>query len=119
MLGVAVLGALVDCTGMANASAHSDDLAVEAARAGAQQIDPTKAIPGEAIVTDPDAAAQAARAYLSQAGLEGTVHVNEQGTKVSVTIHDSYRCRMLSAFGISTIDYTVTGRASLVHKAGD
>lgn len=116
---LSLLAGVVDGTGRANASAHADDIATEAARAGTQQIDPAQAIPGEKIVIDPEAAVQAARAYLNTAQLDGTVTVNDTGTRVSVTVSDTYHCLLLGAVGMPTLAVSGRSSASLVHQVGD
>ncbi|MCX4451683.1 TadE/TadG family type IV pilus assembly protein [Streptomyces sp. NBC_01789] len=103
-----LLALVVDGTGLDRARAHAEDLAAEAARSAGQQIDLAQAIPGQAIVIDPDAAQQAAKAFLAQAGAHGTVNVSADGTRITVDVTDTYAPQMIPALnGVS-----VTGHSS-------
>lgn len=81
----------VDAFGLLRTQERADALALEAARAAGQAIDPGQAVPGEAFVADPHAAAAAARAYLAKAGVSGTTRVTDGGTALTVTVTDSYQ----------------------------
>ncbi|MGG2463803.1 hypothetical protein ACO0M4_29075 [Streptomyces sp. RGM 3693] len=116
---LALLALVVDGGGELKASAHADDVANAAARAGGQQIDAGKAIPGGTVVVDPDAATSAARSFLRQAGVEGTVTVEDGGRHLAVTVHDTYHCLLLASVGRPTLPVTGHGTAQLVHQVGD
>ncbi|WP_204165791.1 hypothetical protein [Streptomyces sp. NEAU-S7GS2] len=111
-----VLGGLlvVDGLGRLRAVERADALALEAARAGAQGIDASQAVPGTAIKADPRAAAAAARTYLSRAGVQGTVTV-QSGTRLSVSVHDTYATKFLSLVGVSSVPVDGHGRAALLY----
>lgn len=113
-----VIGLVADGGGALNAAARADDVAQEAARAGGQQIDPGEAIPGEAVVVDPAAAARAARAYLSREDVTGTVAVSGDGTTITVTVTDSYPTTFSSLVGYTSIGVTGKGTAHLIHQGG-
>ncbi|PJN36590.1 hypothetical protein CG747_32120 [Streptomyces sp. CB02959] len=117
-LFLSVLALVVDGGGQLKASAHADDVANAAARAGGQQIDAGQAIPGGQVVVDPDAAASVARSFLQQAGVEGSVTIEGGGRRLVVTVHDTYRCLMLAALGRPTLSVTGHGSAQLVEKVG-
>ncbi|GLW19720.1 membrane protein [Streptomyces sp. NBRC 13847] len=117
-LFLSVLALVVDGGGQLEASAHADDVANAAARAGGQQIDAGQAIPGGKIVVDPDAATSVARSFLQQAGVEGNVTVEGGGRRLVVTVHDTYHCLMLAALGRPTLSITGHGSAQLVEKVG-
>ncbi|MYS39625.1 VCBS repeat-containing protein [Streptomyces sp. KhCrAH-43] len=103
-----LLALVVDGTGLDRTRAHAEDLAAEAARYAGQQIDLSQAIPGQAIVIDPDAAQQAAEAFLAQAGAHGTVVVSPDGTRITVDVTDTYSPQLIPALdGVS-----VTGHSS-------
>ncbi|WP_160050830.1 pilus assembly protein TadG-related protein [Nocardiopsis sp. FR4] len=68
-------------------------LAQEAARAGAQQIDLAAYRADGTLALDPTAAATAANAFLTDAGVHGTVTVN--GDVVTVTAQSTYTFRLL------------------------
>ncbi|TBO59469.1 hypothetical protein EYS09_12030, partial [Streptomyces kasugaensis] len=103
---LALLALVVDGGGQLKASAHADDVANAAARAGGQQIDAGKAIPGGDVVVDPDAAASVARDFLRQAGVEGTVTVSGGGERLDVSVTDTYHCLMLIGVGRPTLPVT-------------
>ncbi|MFD0332176.1 hypothetical protein ACFQZC_38250 [Streptacidiphilus monticola] len=70
----AVLALVVDGAGRLQALAKAEGTAQEAARAGAQALDVGQAIQGQGFTVDTSGqAAAAARAYLTQAGVTGTV----------------------------------------------
>jgi Flp pilus assembly protein TadG len=87
LLALAVmLGFVVEATAQMRAVSRADNLAGEAARAAAQAIDPTLAIPGTDQRIDPAPAVAAAEAYLAETEAEGTVTVSADGTEVTVTV---------------------------------
>ncbi|MGW2748428.1 pilus assembly protein TadG-related protein [Streptomyces sp. NPDC001450] len=101
----------VDAFGVTRAHERADAVATEAARAAAQAIDPTQAITGKAIVANPQDAAAAARAYLSKAGVTGTVTVSGDGHRITVTVTDTYTGK----FAPKTWTVHATSSASLLH----
>ncbi|MEU6332051.1 TadE/TadG family type IV pilus assembly protein [Streptomyces platensis] len=119
MVFLGLLALVVDGGGQLKASAHADDVANAAARAGGQQIDAGKAIPGGEVVVDPEAAASVARDFLHQAGVEGTVTVSGGGKRLEVSVTDTYHCLMLVGVGRPTLPVTGHGTAQLVHQVGD
>ena len=112
------IGLVIDGGLALDAQSDADYIAQEAARAGAQQIDPAQAITGEALVLDPDAAAQAARTFLTQQGLDGDVTVDGDGQSLTVTVHDTYHPYFASLIGVSSMPITGDGTATLVHQPG-
>lgn len=113
-----IVGLVTDGGGALNAAARANSLALEAARAGGQHLDPDRAIEGTAAVADPQAAAAAARSYLTQAGVEGEVTLSDNGTTLTVTVHDTYQTAFASLLGYSTISVTGYGTAHLIHRVG-
>jgi len=116
---VALMGliALVfDGVGKINAQERLDDIAAEAARAGAQGVDPTLAIPGTTIKVAPDRAITLADDYLRQYKLTGQVTVDPAGTEIDVQINSTYT--PLFAGSIANLDLGVTGHghADLVYR---
>ncbi|MFF2374780.1 pilus assembly protein TadG-related protein [Streptomyces xiamenensis] len=107
----AIAGLVIDGGGKLRARTHAEGAAHEAARAGGQAIDAGKAIAGDGIAVDRGAAVAAASAYLSDAGLQGSVRVSEDGRTLEVTVYESYDPVFLGGGG-----WTVTGSgtASLV-----
>lgn len=117
MLALMGFVALVfDGVGKLNTEARYNDIAAEAARAGAQGIDPTLAIPGQTVRADPQRAAQLASDYLKQYGLAGTVDVTPDGTQIEVTVTGTYQ--PLFAGALTNLDLTVRGHghANLVYR---
>ncbi|MFJ2397422.1 pilus assembly protein TadG-related protein [Streptomyces sp. NPDC087843] len=112
------IGLVIDGGLALDAQSDADYIAQEAARAGAQQLDPAQAITGQALVLDPDAAAQAARTFLTQQGLDGDVVVAGDGQSLTVTVHDTYHPYFTSLIGVSSMPITGEGTATLVHQAG-
>jgi Flp pilus assembly protein TadG len=82
---VTMLGLIIVGGGRVRAYQKADNVASEAARAGAQNIDPGLAIPGGAKLIDPAAATAAATAYLRQAGATGTVSIAADRRHITVT----------------------------------
>lgn len=80
---VAVAGLVYDGGQILSAQARVRDLAANAARAGAQQVDLDTLRADQRVVLDADRAATAALDYLTQHGAAGTVEIN--GSRVTVT----------------------------------
>lgn len=113
-----VMGLLVDGGGALNASNHAESLAQEAARTAGQQLDPAQAIQGTAITIDPDAAAAAAQNYLAAAGVQGDVHISDDGQTMTVTVHSTYHTYFAQLLGKATITVTGTATAHLQTQPG-
>ena len=67
---------------------------------------------GGEVRPDPARAAAAGDAYLSQAGLSGTVSVS--GTVVTVNVNGTYECVFLSIIGLRTLPVSGTASADAV-----
>jgi len=87
---VTMLGLIIVGGGRVRAYQKADNVASEAARAGAQNIDPGLAIPGGAKLIDPAVARAAALAYLNQAGATGTVSVAADRQHITVIATVTY-----------------------------
>jgi hypothetical protein len=106
---VVLVGLAADLGGQVHAKLQAQHLAVEAARAGSQQLMPGRAMRGQGAVVEPGRAVAAAQAYLAGASdVTGTVSVLEHGT-VAVDTASTYRTRFLGVIGIGSL--TVTGHA--------
>ena len=70
-----LVGLAVDLGGQVHAKQRAHNIAAEAARAGAQQVQAAPAIQGQYVRVDAAAARTAAEQYLAAAGIEGTVTV--------------------------------------------
>jgi hypothetical protein len=112
LAGVLILiGMVDDGGGRLRARQRADNIAAEAARAAGQAINGPTAIQGGKKVLDAAQATRAARAYLTAAGVPGTVTVLGP-TRVRVEVVITEPTAMLSLIGIGS--YQVTGRATAV-----
>ena len=111
VLGFALLvaiGLVVDGGRYISASQLADNAAAEAGRAAGQHIS-SVAVLGQHPQVDPARAVQAARDYLTAAGVDGTVSVT--GSEITITTTVERRPVLLTVAGVSTI--SATGRASV------
>ncbi|MET9122210.1 pilus assembly protein TadG-related protein [Streptomyces sp. NPDC004528] len=118
LIGFLFIGLVIDGGLALDSLSDADYLAQEAARAGAQQIDPAQAITGQSIVVDPDAAQATARDFLTRAGVDGDVTVSADGQHLTVTVHDVHHPYFASLIGVSRMPVTGHGTATLLHQAG-
>jgi Flp pilus assembly protein TadG len=89
------------------------NIAEQAARAGAQQLDVASVRGGGPDQLDPPAARAAAMAYLGQAGYAGAAHV--YGDTVDVDVGWSQPLLILHIAGVGTPGGTVNAAARTVH----
>jgi len=89
------------------------DVATQAARAGANALDPQslRELPDH-LAADPQAAQQAAQRVLETANATGEVTV--AGSTVTVTAHLARSTVVLSAFGLNDISQSATATATTV-----
>lgn len=102
------LGFLVDQARQLRAVEQIDGAAQEAGRAAAQELG-AEAIRGQAATLNPGRAAAAARSYLAQVGVPGSVSV--QGTTIVITTSQAWTPVLLpvgghTLHGHATIDMT-------------
>lgn len=110
------LALMWDASGYLRAVHRADYIANEAARAAGQAIDIPRAVAGQGVVVDPQAAQAAAEAYLADAGHEdaaigGAVGVSDDGRGVDITVEVTYQPLLLGAFGFRPPP-VATGRAA-------
>ncbi|MFE3580625.1 pilus assembly protein TadG-related protein [Streptomyces vinaceus] len=110
-----IIGLAIDGGGKLRATERADAVAMEAARAAGQAIDPAAAVTGDAVRADPEAAQAAAYAYLARAGTQGTVSLTGDHTQLTVTVNDAYATKFLSIVGIGSMNVTGHGSAHLLH----
>jgi hypothetical protein len=110
------IGMAVDLGGQAHAHQRAYSLAAQAARTAGQEVS-TSVVAGQAPVVDPHAAVRAAHTYLATAGVDGTATVTG-GTRITVTVHDTWQPRFLGAIGVGPLDVTSTATARLVRTVG-
>ncbi|MFF8264305.1 pilus assembly protein TadG-related protein [Streptomyces virginiae] len=110
-----IIGLAIDGGGKLRATERADAVAMEAARAAGQAIDPGAAVTGEGIRVDPEAAQAAAHAYLSRAGARGSVGLSADGSQLTVTVNGTYATKFLSVVGIGSMSVSGHGSARLLH----
>ncbi|SEO89300.1 TadE/TadG family type IV pilus assembly protein [Actinacidiphila rubida] len=110
-----IIGLVVDGGGKLRETERADTVAMEAARAGGQALDPAAAITGTAYRVDPQAARAAAYAFLHQAGARGHVNISPDRTSITVTVTGSYATKFLPVVGIGSLPVTGHGSAKLLH----
>ncbi|MEU4953674.1 pilus assembly protein TadG-related protein [Streptomyces lavendulae] len=110
-----IIGLAIDGSGKLRATERADAIAMEAARAAGQAIDPAAAITGQQVRADPAAAQAAGQAYLARAGTHGSTALSGDGTKLTVTVHDTYNTKFLAIAGIGSMNVTGHGTARLLH----
>jgi hypothetical protein len=111
-----MVGLSVDGGGKMRAQLHADNVAAEAARAGGQAIDVSRAVAGTADVVDPKLATAAADAYLRTAGVDGTARVLPGQREIFVTVKITYKPIFLGLIGIGPWTETGTATAVLVTR---
>ena len=104
------VGIAVDLTGQVHAQQHARDVAVQAARAGGQQLQAGSAIRGEGAHANDHGAVVAAQAYLAAADMAGTVRV-PGGDRVVVRTDDVYETQFLSFIGMTSMPVSGEGEA--------
>ena len=104
-----LVGLAVDLGGQVHAQQRAHNVAGQAARAGGQEVQAAPAVQGRYVAINAAAARNAARDYLSTAGVNGTVSITD-GTTITVSVTDTYRPTFLSIIGLGGLP--VTGEAS-------
>lgn len=112
-----LVGLAVDLGGQVHAKQRAHDIAAQAARTGAQQVQSAPAVTGDYLAIDIAAAKNAAREYLSAAHVSGTVKVTDAET-LTVEVTDVYTPRFLGAIGIGDLTVTGEGSARLIRTLG-
>jgi hypothetical protein len=106
------VGLVCDGGAALGARLHAADLAQEAARAGAQEIDLAAYRGTGQLRLDPARAQTAARDYLTRAGWAGAVTVHAAGATVTVTLRGAQPTRLLRLAGLTSLAVTGTGTAT-------
>lgn len=108
---VVVIGLVVDSAGKYQMAEQAQQVASSAARAATNSISGDTVRVGE-LTMDPEQAVQAAQAYITAAGMEGTVTVSGQVVTVEVTT--TYSTRFLSLIGITSLPASGQAAAQLI-----
>ena len=106
-----VIGITVDLTGQVNAQQRAHDLAQQAGRTAANQVQASQIMRGQSPQIDTAAARTAAAAYLDAAGVEGSVSITGP-TTLSVHVTIVYQPKFLGTAGIGP--KTVSGDAAIL-----
>lgn len=107
-------GFAIDLSGQMRAMQRADDVAREAGRQGAQALDVTQAMSGQAQSIDPVQARAVAQNYLTTAGVQGEVTILAGGTQLEVTTTTSYEPMLLGIIGITQLKADGHARVELV-----
>lgn len=113
VVALLALGGLVLDGGLAlSAKMQALDAAQAAARAGAQQLDLATYRATNTARLDPTRAANAARRWLADAGLDGDATAT--ATTVTVTVRRHSRTQLLQLVGVRELDVSATATATAV-----
>jgi len=102
-------GVMVEAGNAMSARGHATDIAQQAARAGADELDLAALRTTGVVRIDPAAARTAATAFLAQVGERGTVTVTT--TEVAVTVTVTRPGILVPLLGIETITVEATATA--------
>lgn len=111
-IGLLLAGLLFDGGTAMAAKASALNLAQQAARAGADQLDLIALRTTGEVRLEPAAAQDAAAAWLAQADAEGTVSATTDAVTVTVTVEQP--AVMLTMVGISTYQLSATATAEAI-----
>lgn len=107
---ISVIGITVDLTGQVNAQQRAHDLAQQAGRTAANQVQASQIMRGQAPRIDTPAARAAALGYLDAAGVDGSVRITGP-TSLSVHVTVVYQPKFLGGIGVGP--KAVSGDASI------
>src|SRR5215213_1776953 len=110
---IILAGLAVDLGGQVLTRQHAGNVAAQAARAGGQQLQASRAIRGEGVRIDNTRAAAAARAYLAASDVTGTVQLRDS-TAVVVHTAATYHTKFLGVIGIDVVPVTGSAECRIV-----
>jgi len=112
---LAMVGLVVDGGTALSARGRAADVAQQAARAGADALDPNAVRRGrpDRLVLNPAAAAAAANRVLVAGAVHGTVSVSGQSVTVRATVQK--HTAILSAVGVTTVQGTASATATILY----
>ena len=112
---LAMAGLVVDGGTALSARGRAADVAQQAARAGADALDPNAVRHGrpDRLVLNPAAAAAAANRVLVAGAVHGTVSVSGQSVTVRATVQK--HTAVLSAVGVTTVQGTASATATILY----
>ena len=113
-LTVLIIGIAVDLSGQINAKRQANDVADQAARSAAQQVNTQSYLDdGRSVAVVAGRAKTAAVTYVQRYGMVGSAHI-EARNRLVVETAATYRPVFLSMFGIGNLRVTGTATVQLV-----
>ena len=114
---IVVVGMAVDLGGQVHTQQQARNVAAQAARTGAQEVQASTAVRGEVPQASISDAKAAAYSYLAQAGVEGAVSVRG-GDTIVVQVSDTYDCAFLSIINLDSMRVTGEASARMIRTEG-
>lgn len=114
---IVLVGMAVDLGGKVHTQQQARNVAAQAARTGAQEVQASTAIRGGTPQASISNAKAAAYSYLAQAGVEGTVTVRG-GDTIVVQVSDTYDSKFLSIINLDSMRVTGEASARMIRTEG-
>jgi len=114
---IVLVGMAVDLGGKVHTQQQARNVAAQAARTGAQEVQASTAIRGGLPQASISNAKAAAYSYLAQAGIEGTVIVRG-GDTIVVQVSDTYDSKFLSIINLDSMRVTGEASARMIRTEG-
>lgn len=108
-----IVGIAIDLSGQVQAKRYASDIAAQAARAAGQELDAERYVTGRGLDLLGNRARRAALEYIEQAGMTGTVSIDD-GTTITVIATATYEPVFLSSLGVQALQVTGSARARAV-----
>ncbi len=112
-LATLIVGIAIDLSGQVQAKRYASDIAAQAARVAGQELDAERYVTGRGLDLLGNRARRAALEYIEQAGMTGTVSIDD-GTTITVTTTATYEPVFLSSLGVQALQVTGSARARAV-----
>lgn len=114
---IVLVGLAVDLSGKVHTQQQARNVAAQAARTGAQEVQSATTVRGGVAQVSISAAKAAASSYLAQAGVNGTVSVLG-GDTIVVQVSDTYDSKFLSIINLDTMRVTGEASARMIRTEG-
>lgn len=114
---IVLVGMAVDLGGKVHTQQQARNVAAQAARTGAQEVQASTAIRGGLPQASISNAKAAAYSYLAQADVEGTVTVRG-GDTIVVQVSDTYDSKFLSIINLDSMRVTGEASARMIRTEG-
>ena len=114
---IVLVGLAVDLGGKIHTQQQARNVAAQAARTGAQQVQASTSVRGGSPRASIGSAKFAASNYLAQAGVKGTVSVRG-GDTIVVQVSDTYDSKFLSIINLDTMRVTGEASARMIRTEG-